>query len=352
MTDQPQIYLHIGAEKTGTTALQAACDMNREQLARNGICYPKTPGLRNQILLTLYACNSERADDLRRVADLVDPKAYRSFRQSFPEKLVSELQESGCEKVLLSNEHMSSRIRNANEVGRLAELLRRVSDDIRVLVYVRRQDECLLSAHSTSAKSGVIETLESKLNVDVTDPVYNYDLMLRPWTKVFGKEALMVKVYERSKMKDGDLVADIFSILDYTPDASMQTPPRGNSRLDAYTLAFLLEFNRHVPASQDSSLNPLRGNIGAALEVISDGPKPKCSAEDLQKVIDRFANSNRLVAREYLGIENGQLFSNSRVADYDDDAELTVEKAIEIAAHMWTWKQEEVVRLRERLRDK
>jgi hypothetical protein len=36
--------LHIGTEKTGTTALQTALSSQREYLSNNGICYAKTPG--------------------------------------------------------------------------------------------------------------------------------------------------------------------------------------------------------------------------------------------------------------------------------------------------------------------
>lgn len=37
--------LHIGTEKTGTTTLQSFLSKNRDALSKQGIIYPKSPGI-------------------------------------------------------------------------------------------------------------------------------------------------------------------------------------------------------------------------------------------------------------------------------------------------------------------
>jgi hypothetical protein len=376
VTEPTQIYLHIGVSKTGTSVLTEACDRSREQFARQGICYPRTPGLRNHILLTLYASDDPRTSHVlrkqvavlasrgalgdaalvdpseassrsrqKRVVDLFDEEAYLTFRRSFPEQLRREIVQSGCQKVVLSNLQLSAEVKTVKEIRRLADLLRPISNDIRVVVYLRRQDERALSLYSTAIKSG--DTYSGR-KLEETNPNFNYALMLEPWAQVFGKEALVVRVYGQASLKDGNVVSDFFSLVGYEPDASARVPGRRNPRLDDLTLTFLAEFNRHVPRFLDSSVNPLRDNIGTALESISDGSKPNWPGEPLHQLVEKFAESNARVAREYLNIEDGKLFSDSPEDEPEHEPELSVDKAIEIAAKLWIWKQEELIRLRKR----
>jgi hypothetical protein len=379
VTDPPRIYLHIGVPKTGTSALQEAGDVFREQLAREGICYPRTPGLRNHVLLAVYASDDARNSTVlprivsrlagrgaldesspadlstgttsrerpRDVVDGFDDEAYSSFRESFPELLKTEIVESGCQKVVLSNEQLSWQLKPP-EVQRLADLLRSISSDIRVVVYLRRQDELALSLHSMAIKQGY---MHPNLKLGERNPKYNYALLLKSWARVFGKEALIVKVYEKARLKSNDILDDFASVIGYTRGESVQFPfRRSGRRLDAVTLKFLREFNRHVPTFIDSSWNPLRDHVGDTLEAISSESNPVgWSGDPLDEVVRRFAESNAQVAREYLNIEDGKLFSDSPVADHEAKPKLSAMKAIEIAAHLWVSKQKEVIRLQELL---
>jgi hypothetical protein len=381
VTEPAQIYLHIGVPKTGTSALQEVGHVFRDLLAREGICYPRTPGLRNHVLLAVYASDNASnstslprlvsllagrralgessppdpgtatppANELKTVVDLFDDESYLEFRQSFPELLRSEIVGSGCQKVVLSNEQLSWQLKTPDEVQRLADLLRPISDDIRVVVYLRRQDELALSLHSMSIKQGYRHV---NLKLGPRNSNYNYAQMLKPWARVFGKEALIVKVYEKDRLRHGDLVSDFASIVGYERDESIRFPSqRGGRRLDAVTSKFLREFNRHVPTFRGSEWNPLRDHIGDTLELISSESDPVgWAGEPLDQVLAKFAESNAEVAREYLGREDGKLFSDSPVPDYESEAKLPVQKAIEIAAHLWVSKQAEVIKLQERLR--
>ena len=127
MTDSPAtgtIYLHIGTQKTGTTTLQNLGSRNRDALAHQGLLYPRTPGTVNHYGLPVFAAWGRVQSDLTRDLGLNTPSDVAAYLQSFPDRLGDEIRASGCSKVWLSNEHLSSRIRSPEYLGRLATLLR------------------------------------------------------------------------------------------------------------------------------------------------------------------------------------------------------------------------------------
>ena len=122
-----------------------------------------------------------------------------------------------------------------------------------------------------------------------------------------------------------------------------------NQRLDAATLRFLLSLNAYLPRFNEGEPNPERGDIVAALEAISAGPKPAGDPEMLRGILKLYEASNAAVAARFLRRPDGVLFSNVRIPDEKaDDSALTAERAIEIAAHLWKWKMRHFLRARQR----
>ena len=69
-------------------------------------------------------------------------------------ELKKELREARCSHVVMSNEHCSSRLRDPAQVEYLRTFLSEFFDRIRILVYIRRQDDFLVSTYSTMVKTG------------------------------------------------------------------------------------------------------------------------------------------------------------------------------------------------------
>ena len=126
------IYLHIGTQKTGTTTLQTVGRTNRAALAKRGILYPESPGTTNHIGLTLFATGGVGSRDLMRDAGLHSADEAALYQAALPARLRAEFTASGCKKVWLSNEHLSSRVRHAQQLVPLADMLAEPEGDGRV----------------------------------------------------------------------------------------------------------------------------------------------------------------------------------------------------------------------------
>jgi len=145
--DLPCIYIHIGSFKTGTTSLQSFFYSNKHTLLKNHqIYYPSAPGKKNHIALPIYACE-ENIEDLYIQKSLDTQKKIDSFRKDFKKKLIKEIspQVKKGNHILLSNEHLSSRIRSTADVKRFLDLFESLEVQFKVIIYLRRQDKLIYS---------------------------------------------------------------------------------------------------------------------------------------------------------------------------------------------------------------
>jgi hypothetical protein len=103
-----------------------------------------------------------------------------------------------------------------------------------------------------------------------------------------------------------------------------------------------MKFNKFVPRFLEETPNPDRGDITSALEAISTGTSSAFPASILRGIARTFEASNALVARRFLGRSDGKLFADVNYEDESQGEPLTLDRTVEIAAHLWCWRQREV----------
>jgi hypothetical protein len=348
------LYLHIGTEKTGTSSIQNFFHANRERLKRDGVLYPLTPGKRNHTALAAAAQQLDKRGPLRKSLDVRTDQDVLKLRATLKEGLREELSAGGYRAVVMSGEHCSSRLLEDAEVAWLKELLAPFFDEMRIVVYLRRQDDYLLSVYSTAVKSGATFTLRLPPQRTM-EQRYDYWELLSRWARGFGRERIICRKFERSAMRGGDVVEDFLAAVGLEMKADYERPQSVNESLDAESLEFLRLFNQHVPRFAQNSVNPERDNVVGLLSRMSRGPLVTLSDAELSGFMAQFREPNRKVAEEYFGgarvDSDDPLFerrsdSRPRIAS----ATLTVERAVEICAGLWQGKQAQIDRMAERAR--
>jgi hypothetical protein len=149
---------------------------------------------------------------------------------------------------------------------------------------------------------------------------------------------MIVRIYDRSELKNGDIVSDFLSVIQVPGMAGMKRISNKNIRLDTLSMQFLKLFNQTVGRTDGDILNPDRGRIVTALLEQSVGSRFTISLESASAIRGLFAESNANVARRYLGRGDGALFGKLR-HDATPMEELTVQQAVDIAARVWVWQQ-------------
>jgi len=343
-----KLVLHIGTEKTGTTSVQNFFRWNRERLAERGILYPEAPGHRNHTGLATAAQSVDKRDPLRKTAGLKTEAQILAFREELFAGLAREAAARPFRLAVMSGEHCSSRLLEDEEVVWLKEQLDKLFTETRIVVYLRRQDDYLLSTYSTAVKSGNLNPIATPKERTI-DKRYNHWDMLARWARVFGRGNIVCRKFERSALRNGDIVDDFLDVVGID-GRGLERPEPVNESLDAEALEFLRLFNKHVPRFVKGGLNPLRGNIAEALGQLPQGPLLTLPDAELAEFMGLFADSNRRVAEEYFGGPRGDtddpLFERrSDTRARVQTSPLSAERAVELSALLWQEKQAQVNRL-------
>ena len=238
--------LHIGTEKTGSTSIQSFLHLNRRRLARGGWLYPETAGRPSNNALVVHAKDAPEADLLPKGLDARDPEAIADWQVRFVVEHCAEVLpflRSGNATLVYSSEHLQSRLCAPEEIRRLARLLRALVDEVRVVVWLRRQDRYALSAHGTAIKAGSAAGFDFAA-INARGPYYDYRLLLDNWAAVFGDEAMAVRVFERERMVGGDVVTDFRSLTGVGERLrGLRAPKAENRALSGAALGVLRAYN-------------------------------------------------------------------------------------------------------------
>jgi len=179
--------LHIGSEKTGSTALQHFFNANRENL--QNYYYSKSLGECNNYLLPLAFCDNYVLN--RDVFDIEHIDLVENYEVKKREIINSFKIERGNHANLdwiISSEHLSSRILKISSIQKLKKLLHELGfSEITVSIYFRNIYEYTYSLYYTYLESGgkaeFIEFICSSYNIRNS----NYYCIYKMWSDVFGR---------------------------------------------------------------------------------------------------------------------------------------------------------------------
>ena len=273
-----RLILHIGLEKTGSTAFQAYCAENRERLAARGVLYPANPvcflSLNHAPLAASYFSPEEAA--------ALVIAGRRAGRAEAVAALKAE--SAGANLTLVSAEHLSSRF----DPVRIAALAADFADyETSVAVVVRHPVARALSAYATTVASGRALTLDAFVE-ELLAPGNAYlssRKTLEAWSHVFGRERMIVVAYVEGK----DIVSSLAGRL--LPDAPEAAGRRRNASPPAAEIERLRRANEAPLPGVARRLARLRGG--------SSGPALAFTPDQATRIASHAAEDLDWLRREY-----------------------------------------------------
>jgi hypothetical protein len=315
------LVLHIGTGKTGSSSIQAFLRQNRAALADLGYLYPRSPGPRRHAHLSLFCMPDERYDSI----PTWKPERWSSpaeFRDAFRRRLSREIDESGLSRVLLSDEGLYGSPNEA--LRRLRQLTDSMAAGLRLVVYLRRQDDHLVSRYQQVVKTGETRRLGVGTHADSGEQsaswkdrqganTYDYYARLQTWTQLLEPTELVVRRFERESFAERSLYQDFLEATGIDARAeNLDQVETANESLDAEAVEFLRILNIFRREHEEASALPANHPLVVRLARSCDGPTLTLPTSVLDEFMGRWEDSNQHVARQYFGDPTGRLFRTPR----------------------------------------
>jgi hypothetical protein len=324
-----RLIFHIGAHKTGTTAIQASLGEAAGRLLREqSVLYPRAG----------RGSGAERWGHAQLARELLHTEAPIEELASHRD-LLDEVASTRPAVTVLSSEDLSAspNHRPIRWASLLSEEL--ASEDVRVVAYVRPQWEYIEASYAQRVRTGETwEPFEEYLDWVLTGGArWRFDYVERfgPWRAAFG-ERLEVRPYAISGVDDFDAVKDFWSAvgLGSSSGASRRSGvlASGRDRILAAMEGRLrrppvplnrrpggraLEMLREIRALLHESALDEQVAVGRILEharrrleaeLPDDTPFRALTPETVSRIAGHFARSNQAFIRDYLGAEQAELF--------------------------------------------
>ena len=294
------IFLHIGANKTGSSAIQYFFKMNRQVLIKKGVLYPVAGCVGNAHYglskLLGFVYGTPKPVDLmsKQLVELAE-----AFRD--------EVGASSAKSVVISSESFV--------MEKSVEAVQRFFSgyDVKVVVYVRRHDKWWPSAYNQAVRMVADppwgRNFDSYLRFHKNKAVYQSKCNLRHlverWAMVFGKENMIVRPYETQQNQPG-LVSDFMCAIG-RPDLGVDLAPenqRVNDSVDMNTL-FLIDAFQRAKVGPD-----IRRRLIEYVMANRKAPEGAGAIDSkvLLELVEENMDDYEYIAREYLGRPDGRLF--------------------------------------------
>ena len=301
-----KLYIRIGYPKTGATSTQVWMTRNTDNLAADGVLYPIAGRGKDHYQFghhrLPWALEHTSASDLE-------------ISWSDMEAMLAEIVDSPATKVIISSENFCTIIKQ-KAIDLFASKLREF--DVRIICYVRRQDDFIVSLWSTAVRHyGEKQPIMNYLAY----PGLDYARILALWAKAFGITAILLRVFGELQLADDNAVADM--LLTCGIDLAIgPVEARENLSLPSHIsliLSYMNAQNAHTGSTyQLRSLGRLLPRKSARLALLSQ--------EQRSTLLAQHAEANNSLARTYLGRRDGRLFNDLAIQHADAEPNMSTDK--------------------------
>lgn len=326
------VYLHIGSQKTGTTAMQKLLNTNADALKRQSAVYPD------------FDLHFEGVDSNVNAHWLAAGEYDEQTASACFEK-INELADT-YRTIILSDEILWNSAAHSTQFWENVRAHLREDIELYMLAYVRRQDLYAYSFWAQQVKAqkrydfdtqSFSRFLEGKEFNGYYSKYMDYWKYAQAGIEVLGIDNVIFRVFERERFADGNLYADFFNAvgLSLTPDFKIPTKLenislKGNILEAKRYLNRTPEFSQHgyrlLPYLVEAQKNM---EESGTLRIRNDFPK-----EERLKLLKKYEKSNALIAKNMLNSKDGVLFKDPVADDREPASEYTTEEILDACAQV------------------
>ncbi len=327
-----RVILHIGAPKSGSTAIQVMLGRNRKLLAEQRVLMPDLgTGVVASPLVPIFMPWYHKTS-LHRDYKIGYLQRRLRHRLAVLAMLRRSFSNANPDTVILSSEHFYQHLSSRRSLSQLRRLLLEFAEEITVIGYFRRQDQAMFSSQIHSARVGGSSVFLPPVSLS-RHHWLRYAERLDAWANVFGQDELIVRPFDSRKIVDGDVCKDflVYARLDMS---GIETGIAANVGLDRVLATYIEKLNEKVPRFAGGDLNPLYRPLASTFGFLKPcADRPKISATDARFILEMLKDSNAALAKRF---GNGDAFFDETVNDMDPLAEdgLSAEDVVAVSSEI------------------
>jgi hypothetical protein len=227
-----RLILHIGAGKTGTSAIQAALARDRAILLANGVFYPEGPTDNQAIAGRVTSGNGNSIFRSIIGRDQLSPRALKKVEARFAALVAA----NNASVMLISQE--TAGIINPQILIKLRSVFARHFDQVQIIYYVRHLTDHAISSYGEKIKRGKIHTpfraFASDYHSRFKETIENYE-------RVYGQAAVQCVLYDNVRQ---DLYHDFLRRIGLAFEADLENSARVNRSLTGDESELVRRVNR------------------------------------------------------------------------------------------------------------
>ncbi len=294
------LFLHIGAQKTGTTSIQMFLSQNQAALRQHGFVYPD-PG---KVRIGLDDHNHGHLP-LSLVGYWRDPGYQLSRKEAWGDLRSLYFESEG--HLLISTELLFTP-QIVPHLRFIKRMLRGI--DVKVIVYLRRQDIFVQSVYKQRLKSDERRGFKQAWERGDYRHLLDFHSILDRWQRYIGIENIIVRPYERGQLAKGDVLEDFLHIVGADGIEGLRKPSRHkNSTMNRNVLEISRALNNMgIHGAEVYSFKLWLNEILAEGEPRNFVDHSVISPQKRLAILQNYKSGNEKLARNFLGRPDGQLF--------------------------------------------
>ncbi|EKD8617679.1 hypothetical protein OS164_001028 [Campylobacter coli] len=301
-------YIHIGTPKTGTTSIQKFITLNLDLFLQQGMVYPKTFCVNNQHAKIAYIIKNMKSD-------------FNFWLNQEVVFLRNEISENKKYTFLFSSEMISLYINESYTLIRLKELFNWLGfKNIKCILYLRSNDEYMISHSSQNIKCGLGVYYKRKAEFCTSMGMHMYKTICKNYINVFGKENIIVRLFDKNEFYQGDLLKDFIHSIGLEWDNKFRIPERENETLDLIGFELQGRLNK-LGCGWNNKINSTMEFSEKYFTSKDPHLKFQPAKEVTQSYMDYFEESNEWVRQEFFPHKE-RLFPKKDLSNYKENYEL------------------------------
>ncbi|AJC85832.1 hypothetical protein [Campylobacter sp. RM16704] len=306
-------YVHIGTPKTGTTTIQYFLTQNARLLELKNIIYPLSIESLYQHWELVNLCSEiyQNIDSFHKIIEYSDV-----FR-----KLSLEILNHPNKSFLFSTEGLTWWVDDVKKIKILKGIFDNLGfNKVYIIVYLRNIYDFTLSMTSQSVKENYTSPFDVFPWNYFKRHIFDYKFICKCYSEVFGKENMIVKLFDKNEFYQGDLLKDFVHAIGLEWNNDFTVPIKQNKSMDLLGMELFKRINKL--SFEYSQINSF---VRSYSEKYFDSKEIllqyKPSKKIIESYIDYFEESNEWVRKEFFPHKE-RLFPKKDLSNYKENYEL------------------------------